>query len=48
MKCQPLLNFLSKFQEHLEDMKNDSVEKQSIDSGKIFLLGSILSLAEIL
>ncbi len=23
MRCQPFLNFLSKFQKHLKDMKND-------------------------
>ena len=26
-KCQPFLNFLSKFQKHLEDTKNDPVEE---------------------
>ena len=26
-KCQFLLNFLSKFQEYLKDIKNDSIEE---------------------
>ncbi len=45
-KRQPLSNFLSKFQKHLEGVKNDLIEEQSIDSGEIPLLGNVLSLVE--
>ncbi len=48
MKRQPLLNFLSKFQKHLEDAKNDPIEEQSIDSNEIPLFENILNLVEIL
>ncbi len=43
-KYQPLSNFLSKFQEHLENAKNDLVKKQSIDFNEILLLENILNL----
>jgi len=43
-KCQPLPSFLSKFQEHLKDTKNDSIEEQSIDFDKTSLFRSVLSL----
>ncbi len=46
-RCQPLLNFLSKFQEYLEDAKNDPVKKQSIDFDKTPLLGNVLNLVGI-
>ncbi len=43
-KHQPLLNFLSKFQEHLKDTKNDLAKKQSINSNKTPLLKNVLNL----
>src|SRR6266699_5647963 len=43
-KYKPLSNFLSKFQEHLENAKNDLVKKQSIDFNEILLLETILNL----
>ena len=48
MKRQPFPNFLFKFQEHLKGIKNDPVEKQSIDSNKTPLSRSVLNLIETL
>ncbi len=45
---QFLLNFLSKFQEYLKDVKNDLVKEQNIDSNETFLLGNVLNLTRAL
>ena len=37
-------NFLSKFQKHLKDTKNDLTEEQSIDSSKTPLFRNVLNL----
>ena len=47
-RYQPLLNFLSKFQEHLGDIKNDPIEEQNIDSNETPLFGNVLNLIETL
>ncbi len=44
-KYQLLLNFLSKFQEHLKSTKNDPIEEQSIDFSKTLLFRNVLNLA---
>ncbi len=46
-KRQPLLNFLSKFQEHLEGAKNNPTKEQSIDSDETPLFKNVLSLTKI-
>ncbi len=46
-RCQPLLNFLSKFQEYLKDIKSDPIKKQNIDFDKTFLFENVLNLIEI-
>ncbi len=46
-KRQLLLNFLSKFQKHLEDIKNNPIKEQSIDFNKTFLSGNVLNLIRI-
>jgi len=43
-RYQPLLNFLSKFQEYLGDIKNDPIKEQSIDSNKTLLFENVLNL----
>ncbi len=48
MKCQPLLNFLSKFQKHLKNAKNDPIEEQNIDFNETSLLRSVLNLIGVL
>jgi len=47
IKCQSFSNFLSKFQEYLEGIKSDPVEKQSIDFDETLLFGSVLNLVKI-
>ena len=47
-KCQPFLSFLFKFQKYLEDIKNDSIKKQSIDFNKTLLFKNVLNLIKIL
>ena len=44
MKRQPLLNFLSKFQKHLKNTKNDLTKKQNINSNETPLLKNVLNL----
>jgi len=41
---QLLSNFLSKFQKHLEDTKNDPVKEQNIDFDETFLFKTVLNL----
>ena len=43
-KRQPFPNFLSKFQEHLKDTKNDPIEEQNIDSDETPLFKNVLNL----
>ncbi len=43
-KYQPLPNFLSKFQEHLKDIKNDPIEEQNIDFDETPLFENVLNL----
>ena|SRR6266699_790705 len=45
-KHQPLSNFLSKFQEHLEGTKNDPTKEQNIDFNKTPLPRNVLNLIE--
>src|SRR6266699_2316114 len=45
-KHQFLPNFLSKFQKHLEDVKNDPIKEQNIDSNETLLPRNVLNLAE--
>ena len=47
-KHQLLLNFLSKFQKHLKNTKNNPIKKQNIDSNKIPLFKNVLNLIKTL
>ena len=47
-KRQPLLNFLSKFQKHLKNIKNNPIKKQNIDFNKTPLSKNILNLIKAL
>ncbi len=48
IKRQSLLNFLSKFQKHLKNTKNNPVKKQNIDFDKTSLSKNVLNLVEAL
>ncbi len=48
MRRQSFLNFLSKFQKHLKNTKNDPAEEQNIDSNETPLFKSVLNLVKAL